>query len=838
MDTLTYPVFTDSTAEYTGLQSTPASIDFTDWPIPPSLIAPLDMSPNFQVTNPISDAGYYELEFHMANNYWGCQFNFGNAACGTQIRQAFAHGMDKNTFVTQELSGQAVAIDNPVPPGVTLNSPNPCNWDTQFPQTGSNCIVNAPGGTAYHLSSATSGSGCTSNPTFPYTPGCGTPDFCAAADHLITAGLATGKNPTTCVLTGVTSTVTSSPVNIVIRSDDTRRLHSGEGYAQFICGLFTGSFTTGCGISPSTTNILTATIGPITAIRPQIFPDNCSTICLTWWIYTAGFVNVLAFDSSLYFGYDSRFVNGISGIKQPSGPCSSLAVPTFSPGNYMYLCSQSYDSKIEQAEFAPCLRAIGDPGSPVPPVTFANCPGTTQLSAASAAYQAQDVFGQNAFTIPEWTGTNRFAYLAGWQRGIVHQGDGFTPPGNYFAMLNAWNPKPPVAGTVRQGFEQSTNSVNPFIGNTNWDLGVQAGVYDTLGIGNPASPQSLLDWMTIKTDQLTLSSLNYVPPTGTIGALRYTLRNDIFWQTGQKVTAWDAAFSYIAFKANGVSIGTDGGLAPMNGVKVLSPTQFDVDFNQTGPFTRLSISSIPIIPGRFWSACSASTWDVGSNSMSFASANSALTPCIAPSTSVTSSGVIVPTASSVDSNKVQPSYDPIANGIFVGSGPWVCQSSTGVIGTGCTSSGSQSVTPGGSITLKRFGLGTIPGGSLVTYFRSSGNTALWMWSRASGIFSTDFLNFGAAALCFAKPQPTPGCGTWTAGIGNPTGTASAPATVGLTQVSIVERFVGVNWVSPFDWRNTPPQGIVSFPPTLYEGSVTLAPSGCTVSFNNGGGYIC
>jgi hypothetical protein len=594
MDTLTCPVFTDSNAEYTALKSNPSPIDFTDWPIPPGVI----LGSAFQVTNPISDAGYFELEFHLGQNFWGCQLNFGNAACGVQIRQAFAHGMDKSTFVTNELSGAGLPIDNPVPPSVTLNSPNPCSWDAQFPETGSNCVVDPLGGTAYHLATATSGN-CVSTPTFAYTPGCGTPDFCAAADHMIAAGLATGKSPTTCVLTGISSAVTANPINIFIRSEYTPRLHAGEGYAKFICALFTGSFTNNCGISPSTTNILTATIGPITVIQPELFPNSCfTTVCLNWWVYTAGFDNVLTFDSSLYFGYDSRFVNGVPSIKQPNGPCSSLAVPTSSPGNYMYLCSPSYDSKIELAEFAPCLTAPGDPGFGGPTPTFATCPGTTQLSSASAAYQAQDIFGQNAFTIPEWSNKDQYGYLPGWQRGIVNAGDGFIPPGNYFTMLNAWNPTPPVPGTVRQGFSQPTNSVNPFIGNTNWDFGVQSDIYDTLGIGNPSSPQSPpVDWMSIRTDQLIRPSLFYTPAPGSVGAFRFTLRNDIFWQTGQKVTAWDVAFSYIAFKANGVSIGSMGGLAPMSGVKVLSQTQIDVDYNQTGPFTRLSLSSIPIIPG-------------------------------------------------------------------------------------------------------------------------------------------------------------------------------------------------------------------------------------------------
>ncbi len=555
-DTLTYPIFTDGPTELTALQSPTPPIDFTDWPIPNC--GPLCTSSNFQVTAPISDAGYSELEFHMGQNFWGCQFNFGNAACGTNIRQAFAHGLDKNTFVSTELPGIGVAVDNPVPPSVTLNSPDPCAWDSAHAQTGSGCTVNGAAGTAYHLAAAAAGSGCANTPSFAYTPGCGTPDFCAAADHLIAAGLATGKNPTTCVLTGISSAVAANSISFFIRSDDTARLHAGESYEQFLCALFTGTFTAGC------TGVIVQTLGPVQAfpglVTGCVGQPACSTsINLNWWVYTAGFGNVLTFDSSLFYRYDSQFVNGLAGIVSPSGPCNAKAVPSNVARDYIYLCSSSYDSNIEQAEFASCLTAPGDPatGQTHLTVTFANCPFTSQLSSASAAYKAQDIFGQNAFTIPGWTLQKQFAYLTGWQGAVVNKSDGFTPPGNFFTMLNAWNPSPPVPGTVRQGLSQGTGSVSPFIGPTPWDLGVIGSIWDTPGTLNPDlqnrygvnQAQPYLDWMTIKTDQIPVGSLSYAAPAGTVAAFRYTLRNDIFWHTGQKLTAWDLAFSYIALKS-------------------------------------------------------------------------------------------------------------------------------------------------------------------------------------------------------------------------------------------------------------------------------------------------
>jgi len=827
MDTLTYPIFNDEAAEFTAIQTNPSPIDFTDWPLDPALIASLSGNPNFQVTSPISDTGYFELEFHMGQNFWGCQFNYGNAACGTHIRQAFAHGLDKNIFVSTELQGNVQPIDNPVPPIVALNTPDPCAWDATHVQTGTGCQVNGVGGTAYHLGPATSGN-CASTPTFAYTPGCGTLDFCAAADHMIAAGLAAGKDQTTCVLTGISASVTANPTHIFVRSDNTPRLHAGNSYGQFICALFTGTFSTGC------TNIFLVDPGPIMAF-PGFVTDTTS-IRLTWWVYTGAFGNVLTFDTSLFFNYDSQFVSGISSIKQSSGGfCSNKAIPSFAPSNYEYICQSAYDTQIEQAEFSPCLTAPGDPstGQTRLTVTFDNCPGTTTVSAASATYKAQDLYGQNVNTIPWWSGKSQFAYLTGWQGGVVHKGDGFTPPGNFFLTLNAWNPSPPVPGTLRQGYKQSTNNINPFIGNdpignAPWNLGVIGSVWDTPGRANPDSSQAYLDWMTIKTDQLAASSLSYTPPSGIAAAFRYTLRNDLYWHTGQKVTAWDLAFSYIAFRSSGVG----PGLAPMTGIKVLSPTQVDVDVSTVGPFTKPFLSNL-VLPGRDWvntSVCTASAWDAAANNPNFATANTVLTTCIAPSNAVTSSGVIIPTASNVDNAKIQPSYDPVASHNLIGSGPWTCGTGSGIGGPGCTPCGCMGVPGGGSIILQRYGLGTSPGGSLNTYFRSAGNLALWAYSGDRGNFSQDFLNFGRASLCYGKPVGSPGCTVWQHGIG---GSASGTV-VGLTQLGVVQRFVGVNWVGPYDWTVAPPQNIVAYPPVLHEGAVTLNP--CSIDPTNG--YDC
>jgi hypothetical protein len=181
---------------------------------------------------------------------------------------------------------------------------------------------------------------------------------------------------------------------------------------------------------------------------------------------------------------------------------------------------------------------------------------------------------------------------------------------------------------------------------------------------------------------------------------------------------------------------------------------------------------------------------------------------------------------------VAATFDPIINHVFLGSGPYECGIVTSNGSGTCTPGGTQSPSVGQVFTLPRFGNGLTPASSVSgIYFRSSGNTALWIWTRNKGDVTMDFLNFAQVVSCFGQPVNLTGpCGHWQHGMGNPgTGTV-----VGVSQVAIVNRFFGVNWVAPFDWLTNSPRGMVPFPPVLYEGPVTLNP--CPIDPVNG--YDC
>jgi hypothetical protein len=417
---------------------------------------------------------------------------------------------------------------------------------------------------------------------------------------------------------------------------------------------------------------------------------------------------------------------------------------------------------------------------------------------------------------------------------------------NYFTWLNAWNPSAPQPGTMRQGFSQTTRSVNPYIASNQWDQYVVRSIYDSLYKPNPVDPSQSLNWMTISTFPKAPGSEGYPSglsaPPGTLTSYRFTLRNDVFFQDGRPLTAYDAAFSYLSLAGSGAVLG--GGVASMTGITILGPRQFDIGVNSVGPFTLPNLTGLPILSGRYWTNAGSATWD---NAMSTCSSiagcsfaqytlTGSVVNCTTGWSGCTPSSPTPPSLMTTNPADTAATFDPIANHIFVGSGPFECGAVTTSGSSSCTTSGTQNPPVGGSYTLTRFGYGLAPASSVnQIYFRSPGNLALWFWSQQNSIIpSTIFLQ---VALCYNKPVDLTGpCAHWQQGIGANGG----PIPVGITQVSIVNRFYGLNWVSPFDWQSGPPTGIGQFAPVLYEGSAILNPAssvGCSPEYP-AGGYDC
>jgi hypothetical protein len=882
-------------------------IDLMDETLTPSEInavcpQPTTGSSGFYCTTPIGEHGYFELQIDLANtgqasvadSWWGIPMDFGNSVKGLEIRQAIAHLVDRGSFTANEphVAAKSTPLDEPMPSCTAASctnggavNPISCTWDTiaantagapsQIAATGGNpsCAgaagaVGASGATAYNIQSA-AGTTCGRD---AWSPCPGSPDFCAAAFHFVRAGIATGFDPTTCELSSATTTnflnasaVASSAIpNFFIRSDSAARHALGDALASEICSVFSGVYGA-CSQLATTPGPFSAFCGFATSTTGT--PTHC------WGMYTAAFINVFPFDSSLYFEYNSLFATATTG-----SPCQGTAF-TASPGNYMYVCNPGYDAVSNTMEFAPalnlaaanCVSPTGqDPTIPQTTVTLGSCnntSGVSVLDGVSAAYQAEEFYGSHEFTIPVWQNIDTFAYKTNFppnsptfvntdsanvENQIGGVATGLPQPANW---LNAWCPPGScsVTNTIRQGFAQPTVHMSPYQFSDFWSGLILGNIYDSLSSTNPEIQGiQLFDWMTDSSHFTT--TLGYTPscihlfPTEsvatclpTVGAFRNTLRSDNVWQDGTPVTAFDVRFSYLALNQTGSFQAS--GLSPLNDVHVLSKFQFDLVVHSIGPFTQFFLNGPTVLPGRYWSACGvlgSNTWD------SDVASGSVPDACMEPASGTTGAH-----------------YDPMTQanpatggtGIVIGSSGWTCQSSTGVLGGGCSSTGTSDTPIGGTWTLTRNGCTASSTGTTCAavggsqYFRSSGTYAKYLWTGMTGT-SSDGSTLSRFLSCFGKAVGTTGCGNFQEGIGNPsTTTKTCPCVVGATQLSTLLRFFAVNWlpVTGTSGVGTPSTyvGIATLPPVLYEGSTTLSPgrlAGCSsttlAAYPNGAGYDC
>ena len=454
-----------------------------------------------------------------------------------------------------------------------------------------------------------------------------------------------------------------------------------------------------------------------------------------------------------------------------------------------------------------------------------------------------------------------------------------------FTFLDAYSPNPAQPGTIRQGLSQNIRSVNPYIATTVWDFMVLGNIYDTLNGGNPASGSQSLNWMTISSQTIkpaTAGTLGYTPPAGTTVTYRMSLRNDLFFQndnTGshpaRQVTAWDVVFSYLSLLATGSFQST--GASDLTGVTVINSVTFDLNLGIDGPFTPLYVGSLTILPGQYWINAGQSAWNHAVDSTISTcqgQSGSALVACYRAqftlsTTTINSNSPVLAvhcadntiyngasgcsqfyvvgqphddthSLLNVDTNKVTATYDPVSNGILIGSGAWEAVTN-GVVGggTGVTPCGAMVCSTVPSYTLQRYGsVSSITAsgcGISDHYFRSNCTLAIWVWSGDNGDFTHDFSSELQVVRACNAVSPVPAqCVHWTKGIA---GTGGSPITS--VQIGAVNRFVAVNWVggagSSFNWNTNPPTGIAAFPPVLYDGpTTTLNP--CSIDPTNG--YDC
>ncbi|HVH15843.1 MAG TPA: hypothetical protein VNA15_09030, partial [Candidatus Angelobacter sp.] len=421
VDKLQIQVYTDEIAEYNAMLATPSQLDLGDFPLPKSLVGTFFADTRFTLSSPTAGFDMFDIEFNHANTFFGISDNHGNSLAGIEFRQAIAHLIDKQSFISAVLGGLGIPMDNAVPPAQRLLHPGllcgsdspstgctgsytanyttngvkgsyslsgPCGWDTLFP-TG--CI------SAFHNAADTV------DAFGIVTASASNLDFCDAAQHLVAAGLANGVNAADCSVAGhQLAGLSGGSIIFVVRSDNPPRQKLGTALAARMCELFNGAGTTSC---TQVSIFLQPSFGQI---------ENTGSVQLGWHMYTGGLRFASEFDQ-LYSFYNSQFASSACGGR-----------PVSFGNNYFYYCRSDYDHFSRMLEF-----------------------NDTLSGAIASAQVAMQIFGRTVASIPIWSSLIRIPYSAGWTG--VNNADGEGPV-NYFASLNAWSSSPSLFGTLRWGF--------------------------------------------------------------------------------------------------------------------------------------------------------------------------------------------------------------------------------------------------------------------------------------------------------------------------------------------------------------------------------------------------
>ncbi len=792
-------IYSTDIGEFQALQA--GQIDFTDWPLTPDFIKTLCGSVGFACTPTIGGLNFFDIEFNHASTLWGCAFQFGNSPCGSQIRAANAHLVDKRAFIlgNPNLQGLGSALDD-TPDAVGLKSANNVNWDIlhkssfQIASTiggttglsltvrygflnppvgpGATPVVGAtvtltgpamltatsnsagqvsfsgiPAGT-YTLSVSKnvpavvrtfSGSATVAIPANAVvnaidniaidvgeisafnvvadpasvggTPAVGTPDWLAARDHLIAAGITVGTNGELVASgfrddnnDGIIDNPPASQIRFFIRNDDPIRLDLGSNLAAALNRIFGAT-------------VVSQIFVDIKGAFPVVF--STKTV-LDWDEYTGGFQLTTPFWDYLYSSFDSLFASN-----QCGGPFIDLAP------NYWFYCRADADPLLFNVEFSP-----------------------TTSQSASFGLQALDIIGPTLGDIPIYSRAIVMAWLSNWIGSIVQQGTG---PPNPWTFMNAYSSNPAIPQTVRWGFKQGTSTLNLAAAVTAFEFNVLNEVYDSLLKQNPYSLAQLTSWMANSWKLFlnpTAVDLGYNPPGSTQTTIRFDLRKDLRWHDGVPVTSDDVKFSFTNYLGLGfpccVSV-----LQNLVNVTSLGPYLVDFHFNAKSFAFEINVGTLPIMPQHIFDTNGDGIVDTDKSTVRF----DPVATLIYPAGTVLS--VKDPSDSANWNNAALVRHMqitlPVAVYGLVGSGPFVCdQRNTAgaiiAIGGLCSSTGTDSESLGGSFLLHAYDSAfaalksqTDP---FYQYFRSTERFKQWNWADADNSLRVDTVDVSQIASAF------------------------------------------------------------------------------------------
>lgn len=225
------------------------------------LAAVVSYIPEVAAAKTVPQFGMRDIDINHHNSFWGILMDSRSGTPGWNIRAGIAHLLDKDRFVVDVMGGLDFSAGCGPEPRVMDNSvPRTTNLCADYHVWTSSELAQAdPMHTTTSLYNLAPDAGGFAQP--------GSPDFCAAADHFLAAGIGTGKNPLTCVVQNVGSV---GQIIFYINSVDSIRTQLGTGLSQAIEALMGGNYV----------NEILVTLRQATPVFDTTVPDD-------WHLYTA-----------------------------------------------------------------------------------------------------------------------------------------------------------------------------------------------------------------------------------------------------------------------------------------------------------------------------------------------------------------------------------------------------------------------------------------------------------------------------------------------------------------------------------------------------------------------
>ncbi len=704
----------DSGAAGTG---PPAS----DWPS-------YDANSDWNMSAVQGSADWQGMYFNGASSTWaawGCDWKYYNSACGREMRQAFAHLINRpdfdNSFFGGSGGGNAIWDDVPankvlssaftpstpcptLPVGTTactFSSPNGnfCGWDT----------VSNAGCTATTGPYLAGGIGSTSNgfPVVPSGPVTGCPtgnlspaawsscnnDFALAAEHMVLAGVASGMDSSTYQVGNFLthpSGIAAHPFRDCVRTTNPRRTF-GDGWDGALNLLFG---TGGVIASPKVTALLHGNI--VVCGFDRAFTEASSAVD-DWDSYTYGYSASGPFADYMFTQFSTKFTyQGIDGVGQGPNWCGvgsgldPAASNVDQPTNPTFTC---LDGRTGAG-----ITTTYNADTPLKnAVSTTNDETTFDHLMALDSGSALDVLGKVVASLPVHTlnvrvpalrtvngltDTKGLGYGAIGGVSFAHFNPAFTPSDPKFAFDGGLS-----TDTLRWGQASGITYVNPYNAATVWEFQTLGWVYDALFLANPVRPQQIY------------AEMAQTYSTATVGgntAVTVELRQNLRFQDGTPVTARDVAFSLLTLRDESTVI--SGALGLFDHVTLSATDPLSLTITMTGQSVGhlINISAVPILPLARW-ACP-------SNGKSVVDGTTPCNPAFYTTTKGlqgSPTGTTIPDVDPLKGGPASAAYDPIVDNNFIGSGLLMCTNGA-VVGGGCSSSGSQETNGGDSIVLEVF----------------------------------------------------------------------------------------------------------------------------------------